>query len=70
MQVFPGRGDRIWCGLSRADGEDHGGESAGDQLVYGESREIIQEMGVVDPHDGRSVVSFADQAVDGFAHPA
>ena len=51
MLVFPDRGDGVRRRFSRANRQDHGGQSAGDELVNGERREVVEQMGVVDADD-------------------
>ncbi len=69
MVVFPDRGDGVRRRFSRANRQDHGGQAAGDELVHGERREIIEQMGVVDADHDLAVLRRADESVDDFPHP-
>ena len=69
MLVFPDRSDGVRRRFSRADRQDHGGQSAGDELVHGERRQVIEQMGVVDTDDDLAMPSIADEPVDHFTHP-
>ena len=62
--VLPDGGDGVRRLFSGADGEDDGGQSAGNQLVHGERRQVIQQMGVVDTDDDLAIPSVADESVN------
>ena len=70
MLIFPDRGDGVRRRFSRANRQYDGGQSAGDELVHGERRQVIEQMRVVDADDHLAIPSIADQPVDHFTHPS